>query len=100
MPTRKRVVNQSITVETYNYTISIPRCTAEKCASLPGISSVPPLVCLNRSPSTWTFGHRTSEKPKNQYKIITSKHIILEAIELIKVDLLGFVQLLHVVPQQ
>lgn len=94
-------MNQNITLEKYSYIISIPRRPTEKCVSLPGISSVPPLVCLNRSPSTWTFGHRTSEKQKNQYKIIiTGKHIILEAIELTKADLLGFVQHLHMVPQQ
>lgn len=93
-------MNQNITLEMYSYTISIPRGTAEKCVSLPGISSVPPLVCLNRSPSTWTFGHRTSGKQKNQYKIITGKHIILDATVLTKADLLGFVQHLHMVPQQ
>lgn len=95
IPSRNGVMNQSITQEMYSYTISVPRGTAEKWVCLPGISSVPPLVCLNRSPSTWTFGHRTSEKQKNKYTIIPRKHIILEAAELTKADL-GFVQALHI----
>lgn len=95
IPSRNGAMNQSITQEMYSYTISVPRGPAEKCVCLPGISSVPPLVCLNRSPSTWTFGHRTSEKQNNQYTIIPREHILLEAAELTKADL-GFVQALHI----
>lgn len=91
-------MNPSIAQQMYSYTISVPRGTEEKCVCLPGISSVPPLVCLNRSPSTWTFGHRTSEKQKNQYNIIPGKNIILEAAEITKAHL-SFVQNLHVAPQ-